>query len=36
MNVKPVPDLKGICGAFAVEGGWVSSCPIPSGHIHDT
>jgi Ser/Thr protein kinase RdoA (MazF antagonist) len=36
MNVKPVPDLKGICGAFAVEGGWVSSCPIPSGHINDT
>jgi Ser/Thr protein kinase RdoA (MazF antagonist) len=33
---KPIPDLKAIASAFAVEGRWVSSCPIPSGHINDT
>ena len=36
MDKKPLPDLEGICTAFAVEGRWVSSCPIPSGHINDT
>ncbi len=36
MEKKPSPDLEAICGAFAVEGRWVSSCPIPSGHINDT
>jgi len=36
MEKKPLPDLEGICTAFAVEGRWVSSCPIPSGHINDT
>jgi hypothetical protein len=36
MEKKPLPDLKTICAAFEVEGRWVSSCPIPSGHINDT
>jgi len=36
MEKKPMPDLKAICEAFTVEGRWVSSCPIPSGHINDT
>ncbi len=36
MDKKPTPDLEAICGAFAVEGRYVSSCPIPSGHINDT
>jgi hypothetical protein len=36
MEKKPLPDLERICTAFAVEGRWVSSCPIPSGHINDT
>jgi Ser/Thr protein kinase RdoA (MazF antagonist) len=36
MGQKPIPDLKAICGAFAVEGRWAGSCPIPSGHINDT
>jgi len=36
MEEKPMPDLKAICAAFAVEGRWISSCPIPSGHINDT
>ena len=36
MEKKPLPDLETICEAFAVDGRWVSSCPIPSGHINDT
>jgi Ser/Thr protein kinase RdoA (MazF antagonist) len=36
MDKTPPHDLKTICGAFAVEGRWRSSCPIPSGHINDT
>jgi len=36
MEKKPLPELDRICAAFAVEGRWVSSCPIPSGHINDT
>jgi hypothetical protein len=36
MAKKPLPDLEGICDAFAVEGRWLSTCPIPSGHINDT
>jgi Ser/Thr protein kinase RdoA (MazF antagonist) len=36
METKPSPDLEAICRAFAVDGRWVSSCPIPSGHINDT
>jgi Ser/Thr protein kinase RdoA (MazF antagonist) len=36
MEKKPTPDLRAISTAFAVEGRWVSSCPIPSGHINDT
>jgi Ser/Thr protein kinase RdoA (MazF antagonist) len=36
MEKKLSSDLKAICGLFAVEGRWVSSCPIPSGHINDT
>jgi Ser/Thr protein kinase RdoA (MazF antagonist) len=31
-----MPDLKEICTVFAIEGRWMSSCPIPSGHINDT
>src|SRR5512136_251548 len=36
MDHMPFPDLKTICSAFAVEGDFVASCPIPSGHINDT
>ena len=36
MEKKPLPELDRICAAFAVEGRWISSCPIPSGHINDT
>ncbi|HYA49124.1 MAG TPA: hypothetical protein VEG35_05435, partial [Burkholderiales bacterium] len=36
MEKKPLPDLRAICKAFAVDGRWASSCPIPSGHINDT
>jgi len=36
MDKKPLPDLKAIGEAFAVDGRWISSCPIPSGHINDT
>ena len=36
MEKKPSPELDRICAAFTVEGRWVSSCPIPSGHINDT
>jgi len=36
MEKTPLPELDRICAAFAVEGRWVSSCPIPSGHINDT
>lgn len=36
MDMKPTPDLERICAAFACEGAWISSCPIPSGHINDT
>ncbi len=36
MEKKPLPELDGICAAFDCPGDWVSSCPIPSGHINDT
>jgi Ser/Thr protein kinase RdoA (MazF antagonist) len=36
MEKTPIPDLRTISTAFAVEGRWRSSCPIPSGHINDT
>jgi hypothetical protein len=36
MDKKPTPDLEAICAAFDVEGRWISTCPIPSGHINDT
>jgi hypothetical protein len=36
MEKKPTPDLERICAAFTCEGAWISSCPIPSGHINDT
>jgi hypothetical protein len=36
MASKPSPDLEAICTAFTVDGRWVSTCPIPSGHINDT
>ena len=36
MDLKPSPDLEAICTAFTVDGRWVSTCPIPSGHINDT
>lgn len=36
MDEKPAPDLEAIAAAFAVEGRWVSTCPIHSGHINDT
>ncbi|MCK7483798.1 MAG: hypothetical protein M0C28_47505 [Candidatus Moduliflexus flocculans] len=35
-NMKPLPELDRICAAFDCPGVWVSSCPIPSGHINDT
>ncbi|MCK7483637.1 MAG: aminoglycoside phosphotransferase family protein [Candidatus Moduliflexus flocculans] len=31
-----MPELDRICAAFDCPGTWVSSCPIPSGHINDT
>jgi hypothetical protein len=36
MEKKPLPELDRICAAFDCPGVWVSSCPIPSGHINDT
>ena len=36
MEEKPLPELDRICAAFDCPGDWVSSCPIPSGHINDT
>ena len=36
MEKKPLPELDRICAAFDCEGTWISSCPIPSGHINDT
>jgi len=36
MDLKPSPDLEAICAAFAVDGRWISTCAIPSGHINDT
>jgi Ser/Thr protein kinase RdoA (MazF antagonist) len=36
MENKSHPDLKAVCAQFAIEGRWVSSCAIPSGHINDT
>jgi hypothetical protein len=36
MDPKPLPELDRICAAFDCPGTWVSSCPIPSGHINDT
>ncbi len=36
MEKKPLPELDRICAAFDCPGAWVSSCPIPSGHINDT
>jgi hypothetical protein len=36
MDKKPLPELDRICAAFECTGTWISSCPIPSGHINDT
>jgi hypothetical protein len=36
MEKKPLPELDRICAAFDCAGTWLSSCPIPSGHINDT
>jgi len=36
MEKKPLPELDRICAAFDCPGTWMSSCPIPSGHINDT
>lgn len=36
MELKPLPELDKICAAFDCPGTWISSCPIPSGHINDT
>ena len=36
MEKKPLPELDRICSAFQCPGTWISSCPIPSGHINDT
>ena len=36
MEKTPSHDLREICAAFALEGRWVSSFLIPSGHINDT
>ena len=36
METKPLPELDRICAAFDCPGNWISSCPIPSGHINDT
>ncbi len=36
MEQKPLPELDRICAAFECPGTWISSCPIPSGHINDT
>ncbi|MGZ5497029.1 MAG: mucin desulfatase, partial [Candidatus Aminicenantales bacterium] len=36
MELKPLPELDTICAAFDCSGTWISSCPIPSGHINDT
>jgi Ser/Thr protein kinase RdoA (MazF antagonist) len=36
MEKKPLPELDRICAAFRCPGTWISSCPIPSGHINDT
>jgi len=36
MDAKPLPELDRICAAFDCPGAWISSCPIPSGHINDT
>ncbi len=36
MEEKPLPELDRICAAFDCPGDWISSCPIPSGHINDT
>jgi hypothetical protein len=36
MELKPSPELDRICAAFECAGTWISSCPIPSGHINDT
>ena len=36
MEKKPLPELDRICAAFDCAGTWISSCPIPSGHINDT
>jgi aminoglycoside phosphotransferase (APT) family kinase protein len=36
MDKKPLPELDKICAAFDCAGTWITSCPIPSGHINDT
>ena len=36
MENRLQPELDGICAAFDCPGTWISSCPIPSGHINDT
>lgn len=30
------PDLEPICAAFEIEGRFLGSCPVPSGHINET
>lgn len=36
MKKKPFAELDRICAAFDAAGTWISSCPVPSGHINDT
>jgi aminoglycoside phosphotransferase (APT) family kinase protein len=36
MEKRPLPELDRICAAFEAGGTWISTCPIPSGHINDT
>jgi Ser/Thr protein kinase RdoA (MazF antagonist) len=33
---KREPDLETICAAFEIEGRFLGSCPVPSGHINET
>lgn len=35
MNMRE-PDLGAICSAFEIEGRFLGSCPVPSGHINET
>jgi Ser/Thr protein kinase RdoA (MazF antagonist) len=36
MEKRLQPELDKICAAFCCPGTWISSCPIPAGHINDT